>query len=275
MEPSLIHRYARALEDPSTTRPPQATERDWSILTRYRAGTTMKQMAQEHGTTSTTIRTWRIKAENALRAQIAPRYTRVGFNPAGLTLGREWLEIPTPSGYLRDWDEYAVRIRLDQPATYTGEPRGWEHPDRDPNWRLHLDVSVYADFVWIEPATEQPRPADRPAGDTTPDVQTRLIRMIEDRRQHGIETYGQALYPFNGRDSDRDALEEALDLTLYLLQRQEERREEQAQLAAVRAFASDLIAGQLDAETPITEGGRDFARLIGRTLETLTTPDGR
>ena len=39
---------------------------------------------------------------------------------------------------------------------------------------------------------------------------------ILDRRRVGLERYGQLLCPANGRDTLRDAMEEALDLCAYL-----------------------------------------------------------
>jgi hypothetical protein len=62
---------------------------------------------------------------------------------------------------------------------------------------------------WGQP---DPTPNDRE------DIQSMVICDIESRRQHGIETYGTALQAFNGRDSVRDAYEEAIDLTMYLKQ---------------------------------------------------------
>lgn len=50
------------------------------------------------------------------------------------------------------------------------------------------------------------------------DVQSMVIADIKKRRQVGIERYGTALQPFNGRDALRDAYEEAIDLAMYLKQ---------------------------------------------------------
>ncbi|HEY9646761.1 MAG TPA: hypothetical protein V6C88_10345 [Chroococcidiopsis sp.] len=51
-----------------------------------------------------------------------------------------------------------------------------------------------------------------------------LTGLFEIRKQQGIERYGVALQPFNGRDAQIDALQEAVDLTVYLRQLAEERR---------------------------------------------------
>ena len=50
------------------------------------------------------------------------------------------------------------------------------------------------------------------------DIQARVIEDIIARRVIGIQRYGTALQPFNGRDALLDAYEEALDLTMYLKQ---------------------------------------------------------
>lgn len=60
--------------------------------------------------------------------------------------------------------------------------------------------------------TEQPlpKPGGRPV---TPEVR----RLLDEREAKGIETYGRSLETFNGRSFLRDATEEALDLTQYLV----------------------------------------------------------
>jgi hypothetical protein len=49
-------------------------------------------------------------------------------------------------------------------------------------------------------------------------IQGMVISDLEARTQVGIQRYGTALQPFNGRDALRDAYEEALDLAVYLKQ---------------------------------------------------------
>ena len=51
------------------------------------------------------------------------------------------------------------------------------------------------------------------------DIQTLAISDIQHRREVGIERYGTALQPYNGRNALLDAYEEALDLAMYLKQR--------------------------------------------------------
>jgi hypothetical protein len=65
-------------------------------------------------------------------------------------------------------------------------------------------------------------------------VQDALIALIEERKQLGIQRYGSPLMTHNGRDSVRDATEEALDLTVYLMQVAMETRDLRAELAETR-----------------------------------------
>lgn len=51
-----------------------------------------------------------------------------------------------------------------------------------------------------------------------PEVLWMVVADLEARIEVGVETYGQPLRPFNGRDPLLDAYHEALDLSLYLRQ---------------------------------------------------------
>lgn len=64
---------------------------------------------------------------------------------------------------------------------------------------------------------------DLPIINDETDIQTLVIEDINKRREVGIQRYGTALQPFNGRDALRDAYEEAIDLTMYLKQLMVER----------------------------------------------------
>jgi len=68
------------------------------------------------------------------------------------------------------------------------------------------------------------------------DIQTLVIRELEQRRQLGIERYGTALQPFNGRDGLQDLYEELMDGMVYVRQEIEERK-----------LRSDALAELLDA----------------------------
>lgn len=56
-----------------------------------------------------------------------------------------------------------------------------------------------------------------------------VMKDMEERRQHWVEKYGQPVMPFNGRDPLVDAYQEALDLTVYLRQAIEERKNAKGQ----------------------------------------------
>lgn len=64
------------------------------------------------------------------------------------------------------------------------------------------------------------RPGDQPlpVPNGQPDIQSQVIADIAARRELGIQRYGTALQPHNGRDALRDAYEEAIDLAMYLKQ---------------------------------------------------------
>lgn len=51
-----------------------------------------------------------------------------------------------------------------------------------------------------------------------PSVYRTVEKLLKDREKQGIKTYGMSLQPFNGRDALQDALEEAMDLVVYLTQ---------------------------------------------------------
>ncbi|MEV0616144.1 hypothetical protein AB0I81_22715 [Nonomuraea sp. NPDC050404] len=64
------------------------------------------------------------------------------------------------------------------------------------------------------------RPGDQPL--PTPnehaDIQSQVIADIEARRDLGIQRYGTALQPHNGRDALRDLYEELVDGAMYVKQ---------------------------------------------------------
>lgn len=76
------------------------------------------------------------------------------------------------------------------------------------------DIGAAVVAAPIQPA---PIPNDHPP------VVDRLIELLRERKALGQARYGVALQPFNGRDALRDALEEAIDLAVYLMQAIEER----------------------------------------------------
>ena len=64
------------------------------------------------------------------------------------------------------------------------------------------------------------RPGDQPlpAVNELPYVQDALTDYIDRRKKVGIERYGTALKPHNGRDALRDLFEELVDASLYCAQ---------------------------------------------------------
>lgn len=69
-----------------------------------------------------------------------------------------------------------------------------------------------------EPTKQRDGDQPLPTPNDLPLVADALRGYIEDRKQVGIERYGVALQPHNGRDALRDAFEEAVDLATYLAQ---------------------------------------------------------
>lgn len=71
-----------------------------------------------------------------------------------------------------------------------------------------------------EPPTRRMRPGDQqlPKTNELPVIQDLVIGDIEERRRLGIERYGTALQPYNGRDTLRDLYEELLDAAMYTRQ---------------------------------------------------------
>lgn len=73
-------------------------------------------------------------------------------------------------------------------------------------------------------AAEMPERAHRegdqplPTVNALPCIQDLVVADIERRKAIGRRRYGTVLQPFNGRNSLRDAYEEAIDLAVYLRQ---------------------------------------------------------
>jgi hypothetical protein len=91
------------------------------------------------------------------------------------------------------------------------------------------------------------RPGDQPLPVVNDelDIQSRVIADIEERRKVGIQRYGTALQPHNGRDALRDLYEELLDGAMYARQLMVERPEGLAE--AIREGLAAYLAGFLPA----------------------------
>lgn len=79
-----------------------------------------------------------------------------------------------------------------------------------------------------QPIVDQPPPV----GNDRPAIQDLVLADIAERKRLGIERYGRALQPHNGRDALVDAYQEVLDLAMYVRQEIEERRDAAAEGAA-------------------------------------------
>jgi hypothetical protein len=76
-----------------------------------------------------------------------------------------------------------------------------------------------------------------PVPNDSPSVQGMVRADLETREKIGVERYGTALQPHNGRDGLRDAYEEVLDLACYLRQAIAERRREDVDAAVAEVHA--------------------------------------
>lgn len=67
------------------------------------------------------------------------------------------------------------------------------------------------------PGLEELRPGDQdyPVANSNPSMHDKAVRDIAHRRALGVQRYGVALQPANGRDAIRDWYEEALDGVVY------------------------------------------------------------
>jgi len=85
----------------------------------------------------------------------------------------------------------------------------WRHPD------IYSDEQ---DLVWIERHRAH---NERHADDGKPTIQSLVIKDIEEREEHGIRTYGRAIYADTPNDPVEggpigQAYREILDLTIYI-----------------------------------------------------------
>lgn len=109
------------------------------------------------------------------------------------------------------------------------------------------------------------RPGDQPLPvvNDSPDVQSMVIEDIRARREVGIERYGTALQPHNGRDALRDAYEEAIDLATYLRQMIAEQSDPIADAEAALTALGSAIRGDW------SKDGRTVRNTIDDVIEIL------
>ncbi len=69
-----------------------------------------------------------------------------------------------------------------------------------------------------QPTKQRPGDQPLPVANDLPHVADSLVEFVLARKRVGVERYGTALQPHNGRDALRDAFEESVDLATYLAQ---------------------------------------------------------
>lgn len=104
------------------------------------------------------------------------------------------------------------------------------------------DGAAHDAYVADQPLGLKLRPGDQqlPVVNAEPDIQSQVIADIEERRKVGIQRYGTALQPNNGRDAVRDLYEELIDGAMYAKQWLIERERLLAQVAELQ----DKVAQQ-------------------------------
>ncbi len=115
---------------------------------------------------------------------------------------------------------------------------------------------------------------EMPVPNDSPSVQGMVRADLETREAIGVERYGTALQPHNGRDMLRDAYEEVLDLACYLRGAIAERPREDVDAAVAEVHRimgaevsrlSDLV-GELRRQYKVAERVRDQAIEEARRL---------
>ncbi|MBK8467949.1 MAG: hypothetical protein IPL32_19215 [Chloracidobacterium sp.] len=91
----------------------------------------------------------------------------------------------------------------------------------------------------VRAATPEPAPARGRAV-----VLDDLVAQLRERSAFGLRKYGTVLETWNGRDAGVDAVQELLDLFVYLHQAAMERADLEVELARLRARVAQLEAEQ-------------------------------
>lgn len=82
-------------------------------------------------------------------------------------------------------------------------------------FRLKEEAGLIQYSAWLYSVIEQPAPQN---SDKSVEVYAELMNHFAQRKVKGLEAYGTTLKTHNGRDALRDALDEATDLCMYLMQ---------------------------------------------------------
>lgn len=101
-------------------------------------------------------------------------------------------------------------------------------------------------------------------------VQDALIAFIEERKQLGIERYRSPLMTYNGRNSLQDALEEALDLTVYLMQ---VRMEWDGRATALRRVSALVALGSSEQIQPGSDAQRGYNLAMDQVRHAIQQAD--
>jgi len=102
-----------------------------------------------------------------------------------------------PDHIPEDFTKAIEQAKRDLQATVRGDDR-WRHPDLYPDGGFDSDLGV-----------------------VLPSIQSLVIKDIEEREEHGIQTYGRAIFADTPNDPVEggpigQAYREALDLVIYL-----------------------------------------------------------
>ena len=133
-------------------------------------------------------------------------------------------------------------------AGHVHPENGTDHagPDVGPAGRTWWSDNAVGATPHSTPMKTRPGDQPLPSGGREP-VQDALIADIRARRDLGVQRYGSPLMTHNGRDAVQDALEEAVDLAVYLKQVAMETRDREQELAVLRAevAAARKFAGEM------------------------------
>lgn len=137
----------------------------------------------------------------------------------------------------------------------------------DPQQRVGPVIDHWAVVgIPLEPTKQREGDQRLPDGDESqPDDFTAYIDDIAARRAVGIERYGQAHRPFNGRDTLTDAYEEVLDTGLYLRSLLTQAKADREELVRVVTLALESLGIQGDYEKSGAELAAEVAvdRIMG------------
>jgi len=123
-------------------------------------------------------------------------------------------------------------------------------------------------LVSIGAAVPQPPPATTGRSRVVLDD---LVVLLRERAEFGQRKYGVRLETFNGRDAHLDALQELLDLFVYLHQAQMERAALEREVQALREWATRAS----DRETERGRTARLLAELVDRINAAAGTVPGQ